>query len=88
MAGAGADQSADPFGRLLTLLNRLEENGLAYSLAHIRPESLLVSVATPGWRWEVEFMASGEIEVERFRSHAGVEVDPGLIDELLRQGGK
>lgn len=43
----------------------------------------MVNVAAPGWRWEVEFMADGSLDIERYRSVEGVENDPGLIEALL-----
>jgi hypothetical protein len=44
-----------------------------YSLGHTRPESLMIDLALPGQRWEVEFMSDGTIEIERYESLAGVE---------------
>jgi hypothetical protein len=47
------------FGRLLELLNRLDRANVWYRLGHTRPDSVMVEIALPGWRWEVEFMADG-----------------------------
>jgi len=44
----------------------------------------MIDVSVPGWRWEIEFMADGSVDVERYRSVAGVENDPSLLDQLLR----
>lgn len=33
----------------------------------------MVMVATPGVRWEIEFMDDGSVEVERFRSTGKIE---------------
>ena len=41
--------------KLLDFLNRLEQEQLAYSLEHNTPEAIMVLVAVPGERWEVEF---------------------------------
>jgi hypothetical protein len=35
----------------------------------------------PGWRWEIEFMADGAVEVERYQSVDGVEDQPDLLEE-------
>ena len=43
----------------------------------------MVDIALPGWRWEVDFMLDGSIKIERYRSVAGVEVDPQLLENLL-----
>ena len=78
-----ADSGDAVFGSLLALLNRLDQAGVWYRLGHTRPESVMVLIALPGWHWEVEFMADGEIEIERYQSVAGVEVQPELLDELF-----
>ncbi len=43
----------------------------------------MVEVALPGWHWEVEFMADGAVEIERYQSVAGVEDKPTLLEELF-----
>jgi hypothetical protein len=53
---------------LLEFVERLEQHRIHYRLEHNRPESILVDIAVPGERWEVEFLENGEIEVERFVS--------------------
>jgi hypothetical protein len=78
------DDSRDAvFGHLLDFLNRLDQTKVWYRLGHTRPESVVVEIALPGWRWEVEFMANGAVEIERFQSLAGVEEQPELLDELF-----
>ncbi len=49
-------------------LNLLEENTIYYRLNKIRPESIMVEIAVPGQRWEIEFMEDGTIEIEKFIS--------------------
>ena len=39
-----------------------------YKLDKICPDTILVEVAVPGERWEVEFAADGEIVIEKFKS--------------------
>jgi hypothetical protein len=38
-----------------------------------------------GWRWEVVFQTDGAVAIERFRSVAGVESDPDLLDRLIAE---
>ena len=57
---------------LLEFLERLEQHGIHYRLEHNRPESILVDIAVPGERWEVDLMENGEIEVERFVSDGSI----------------
>lgn len=78
-----ADAAAGIFGRLLDFLNRLDGAYIFYTLGHTRPDSVMVDISLPGWRWEVEFLADGSIDIERYRSVAGVENDPGLLEALF-----
>jgi hypothetical protein len=47
------------------------------------PESVMVDISLPGWRWEVEFMLDGSIEIERYQSVSGADDDRRLLEELL-----
>jgi len=67
---------------LINFLNKLEENRIYYRLNKIR-ESILVEIAVPGQRWEVEFMKDGDIVVEKFISN-GIIYDKGEIEVLFR----
>jgi hypothetical protein len=69
-------------GSVLDVLNRLDGAHISYDLKHTRPDSLMADIAVPGWRWEVEFMSDGSLEIERFRSVAGVETDPSLLERV------
>jgi hypothetical protein len=61
------------FGKLVTFLNQLEQERISYTLAHHRDETIMVNVAVPGERWEVEFFEDGSVEVERFASNGEIE---------------
>jgi hypothetical protein len=58
--------STDSLQQLLDFLCRLEKSKIPFRLEHNRNESIMVLIAVPGERWEVEFFADGEIEVETF----------------------
>ena len=45
----------------------------------------MIDISLPGWRWEVEFMIDGSLDIERYRSVAGVERDPGLLEALFEE---
>jgi hypothetical protein len=42
------------FGRLVEVLNRPDSVGVVDGLGHTTPESVMVEIALPAWRWEVE----------------------------------
>jgi hypothetical protein len=75
------DSSYVVFGHLLAFLNRLDEANISYRLGHTRPESVMVEIALPGWHWEVEFLADGAVEIERYRSVGDLEDWPELLEE-------
>ena len=54
--------------KLLDFLVELERRRIWYILHHVREETIMVEVHEPGWFWEVEFFADGQVEVEGFRS--------------------
>ena len=60
--------SEGTYKRLLVFLSTLEEEKITYSLNHVRHEAVMVEIAVPGERWEVEFLSDGSTDVERFVS--------------------
>ena len=57
---------------LISFLDKLEERKIYYRLNKIR-ESILVEIAVPGQRWEVEFFAEGDVQVEKFLSNGNLQ---------------
>ena len=72
-------------GKLLRFLDQLELAKLAYRLEHVR-DSIMVVVAVPGERWEVEFFDDGQVEVERFSSSGKIESED-ILDRLVAEHG-
>ena len=56
---------------LIKFLDDLDNKNIYYKLNHIR-NSILVEVAIPGERWEVEFLDDGSIEIEKFISEGKI----------------
>jgi hypothetical protein len=56
--------------KLLNFLVKLEAHKIHYGLEHNRGEAIMVLIAVPGERWEVEFFDDGHVEVEVFESTA------------------
>ncbi|GAB4433604.1 MAG: hypothetical protein Fur0044_31090 [Anaerolineae bacterium] len=72
----------DIFDKLMRFLDKLDQGKLSYTLARYRDEAIMVSVAVPGERWEIEFLRDGSIEVERFISQSEIYGEEAL-DELF-----
>jgi len=69
---------------LLSFLNDLRAAKISYRLGHCRDEAILVEVAVPGERWEVEFFEDGSVEVEVFRSDGNIG-DESVLRRLLEK---
>ncbi len=70
------------FDKLILFLQNLEQQKISYTIMHHRDESIMVSVAVPGERWEIEFLNNGSIEVEKFISNGDIQGQEA-IDELF-----
>lgn len=58
----------DSIKELNHFLNELEERNIFYRISKIRRDSIMVEVAVPTQRWEIEFMEDGTVEIEKFIS--------------------
>lgn len=67
-----------PYECLLSLLVRLDKAKIAYRLAHYREDAIMVLVSVPGEWWEIEFLADGSTEIEKFRSDGTIGDESGL----------
>ena len=72
------------YKRLLSFLSTLEEKKITYSLNHARDEAVMVEIAVPGERWEVEFLSDGSIDVERFVSTGELYGEEALSDLISK----
>jgi len=69
---------------IIDFLNQLESRSIYYRLNKIRESSILVEVAVPGQRWEIEFMEDSTIEIEKFISD-GQYYDKNEIETLFKK---
>ncbi|HSZ57255.1 MAG TPA: hypothetical protein VK797_16430 [Tepidisphaeraceae bacterium] len=69
---------------LLSFLGQLRARRIPYRLDQYRDDAIMVEVAVPGERWEIEFLDDGTVEAEVFRSD-GTILDGSSLDDLLRQ---
>jgi hypothetical protein len=76
----------NPLQKLLDFLTELDNRKIFHRLSRVRPEAIMVEIAVPGERWEVEFFADGAVEVEVFGPSHGIiggeEVLHRLFDEF------
>ena len=69
--------------KLNEFLNKLEEKNIFYKLDKVRAEAVMVEVAVPGQRWEIEFLDDGTVVVEKFLSDGDI-YDEAELDTLIR----
>lgn len=67
---------------LLSFLNELENRKIQYKINKVRDEFIMVEVAVPGQRWEIEFGENGNVEIEKFISNGKI-YGKKEIDELF-----
>ena len=72
------------FDKLTLFLQNLEQQGISYTLAHHRDEAIMVTVAAPGERWEVEFLSDGSVDVEKFISNGEIAGEEALSEFFTR----
>jgi hypothetical protein len=63
--------------KLIEFLNKLEDVKIYYKLDKVR-EAIMVEIAVPGERWEVEFMEDNMVQVERFKSNGEIKDESEL----------
>ncbi len=57
---------------LIDFLDKLEGNKIYYKLGKVRENTIMVEIAVPGERWEIEFNSYGtehecDVEIEKFK---------------------
>jgi len=72
----------DNLQKLIIFLDKLESLKIHYQLNKIR-DSIMVEVPVPGQRWEIEFMADGTIQIEKFLTSITL-YDEKELDVLFR----
>ena len=72
---------AQPGIGLYQFITDLEDHHVAFRLDHVRPDSVMIDIAVPGERWEVEFFGDGTVEIERFTSD-GVTSDQAVLSQM------
>ena len=76
--------NAPPFQKLTRFLKQLEQDKIHYTLASHRDDAIMVQVAVPGERWEIEFLGDGTVEIERFISSGEIWGEEALHGLLTR----
>ena len=74
----------NPLEKLLGFLSELDRCKIFFKLTRVRDEAIMVEIAVPGERWEIEFFGDGRIEVEVFKS-PGITGGEEELARLLRE---
>lgn len=68
----------------IAFLNKLDENNIFYKLNKVRIEAIMVDVAVPGQRWEIEFLEDGTVDIEKFISDKDM-YDVSELETLFKE---
>ena len=68
----------------IAILNKLEKNSIFYKLNKVRNEAIMVEVAVPGQRWEIEFLEDGTVDIEKFSSDKDM-YDVNELETLFKE---
>lgn len=80
-------EKIDAFKILLDITDELERRKIYYTTATgIFPRTVLICVAVPGSRWEIEVTEDGSVEIEKFSGGNGI-WGPERLSELYEAGG-
>jgi len=72
---------------LFSLLRRLEDAKIHFTLARHREDTVLVTMTLVGERVEVDVFADGHMEVSRFPGNEDVVGDAELVQRLIDENG-
>jgi hypothetical protein len=72
------------YDRLLDLILRLQDAKIRFTIASVRSDAVMLQVAVPGERWEIELMQSGTVEIEKFKSDGAIYDDEAALTDLFR----
>ena len=78
----------NPLEKLLRFLDDLDRRKIFHKLTQVRPEAVMVEVAVPGERWEVEYFGDGHLEVEVFGKSDGVVGGEEMLGRLFDEFGE
>jgi hypothetical protein len=70
--GGAAGRKADPYRRLMKIIHALEDARIHFTVTRYRRDAISIQATVPGERWEIDVLADGSVEFERFVSQGGV----------------
>jgi hypothetical protein len=70
--------------KLFEFCAALDRLHVYHDLQVVRDQALVVTIAIPGERLEIEFFADGNIEIERFVSQGVEAASNGQLDQVLQ----
>lgn len=76
-------EQGSTLAELAAFIVKLDEARIAYQLTSVRQGAVMVHVAVPGERWEIEFFPDEPPAIEVFRSAEGVIVGEELLATLF-----
>ena len=75
---------AEPFAKLMEIFGALEAAQIHFVLAYHRYDGVSIEAAVPGERWEIDVLADGEVDFERFVSAGGVRGEAEMTEFIAK----
>lgn len=72
------DANGTSLAALSAFLIKLESAHIHYQMTSVRDGAVMVQIAVPGERWEIEFFSNRSPEIEVFRSDGSIEGESAL----------
>jgi hypothetical protein len=68
------------FDKMLAFLERLDAAKITYKMEHSRDDAIMIVAFAPGEYWEIEFVANGDVDIERYRSDGHIADESALVE--------
>lgn len=76
------EMKSDQMDKLLSFTRRLARARIPYQVQTYREDAITVGAKAPGEYWEIDFLADGQIDIERYRSNGKIFEEP-VLEELF-----
>jgi hypothetical protein len=70
--------------KLFQFCDALDRLHVRYGMLATRDDAVMVTVVVPSQYLEIEFLADGSVEIERFRSQGVAEASDAVLEDVIQ----